>query len=53
MADALLHPEQVAMPPMSQALVGRLFGILINGAIAGVFAVIGRLLSGLAPKAAQ
>jgi len=50
MADALLHPEQVAMPPMSQALVGRLFGILINGASAGVYAVIGRLLSGLAPK---
>jgi len=50
MADALLHPEQVAMPPMSQALVGRVWGILINGAIAGVFAVIGRLLSALAPK---
>jgi|GEM_PF-934095 len=50
MADALLHPEQVAMPPMSQALVGRVLGIIINGAIAGVFAVIGRLLSGLAPK---
>jgi len=50
MADAFLHPEQVAMPQMSQALVGRLFGILINGAIAGIYAVIGRLLSGLAPK---
>jgi hypothetical protein len=51
MADALVHPEQVAMPPMSQALVGRLLGIVINGVIAGVFAVLGRLLSGLAPKA--
>lgn len=50
MADALVHPEQVPMPPMSQALVGRLVGILINGVIAGVFAVIGRLLSGLAPR---
>lgn len=49
MAEALLHPEQVAMPPMSQALVGRLLGIVINGIMAGVFAVIGRLLSGLAP----
>lgn len=53
MADALLHPEQVAMPPMSQALGGRLFGILINGVIAGVFAVVGRALSALAPKPAQ
>jgi hypothetical protein len=52
MADALLHPEQVPMPPMFQALTGRILGIFINGAIAGVFAVIGRLLSGLAPKAA-
>ena len=50
MADALLHPEQVPMPAMSQALSGRLLGILINGAIAGIFAVIGRALSGLAPK---
>jgi len=49
MADALLHPELVAMPPMSQALVGRLLGILINGIMSGVFAVIGRLLGGLAP----
>jgi hypothetical protein len=51
MADALVHPEHVPMPPMSQALVGRLSGIVINGVIAGVFAVLGRLLSGLAPKA--
>ncbi len=50
MADALLHPEKVPMPPMSKALGARLFGILINGVIAGIFAVIGRLLSGLAPK---
>jgi hypothetical protein len=52
MADALLHPEQVAMPPMSQALVTRLTGILFNGISAGIFAVIGRALSGLAPKPA-
>ncbi|MDZ7361545.1 MAG: hypothetical protein ONB46_12595 [candidate division KSB1 bacterium] len=52
MADALVHPEQVPMPPISQALVGRLLGIVINGVIAGIFAVIGRLLSGLAPKSA-
>jgi hypothetical protein len=52
MADALVHPEQVPMPPMSQALTGRLLGIVINGVIAGVFAIIGRLLSGLAPKSA-
>jgi hypothetical protein len=51
MADALVHPEKVPMPPMSQALTGRLLGIVINGVIAGVFAVLGRLLSGLAPKA--
>jgi hypothetical protein len=50
MADALLHPEQVAMPPMSKALVTRLSGILFNGISAGIFAVIGRALSGLAPK---
>lgn len=49
LADALLYPERVTMP-MSEALVGRVLGIFINGAIAGVFAVIGRLLSGLAPK---
>jgi urea transporter len=35
---------------MSQVLVARLLGILINGVMAGVFAVIGRLLSGLAPS---
>jgi hypothetical protein len=49
LADALLYPERVTMP-MSQALGGRLFGIVINGIISGVFAVIGRALSGLAPK---
>ncbi len=52
MGDALVNPEQVPMPPMSQALVGRLLGIVINGVFAGVFAAIGRLLSGLAPKSA-
>jgi hypothetical protein len=50
MAEALLHPEKIAAPPMSQVLVARLLGILINGVMAGVFAVIGRLLSGLAPS---
>ena len=51
-ADALVHPEQVPLPPMAQALVGRALGIIINGIIAGIFAVIGRALSGLAPKPA-
>lgn len=50
MADALMHPEQVAMPPLSQALAGRFGGILFNGIAAGIFAAIGRSLSALAPK---
>lgn len=49
MADALMHPEQVTMP-MSKAMITRLTGILFNGISAGIFAVIGRALSGLAPK---
>jgi hypothetical protein len=51
MADALTHPEQVTMP-MSKAMVPRLTGILFNGISAGIFAAIGRALSGLAPKPA-
>jgi hypothetical protein len=49
LADALMHPEQVTMP-MSKAMIPRLTGILFNGISAGIFAVIGRALSGLAPK---
>lgn len=52
-ADALVHPEQVPMLSMSQALVGRLVGILINGIFCGIYASIGRALSGLAPSSTK
>jgi hypothetical protein len=48
-ADALQHPEQVTTS-FSQVLVVRLRGIFFNGIFSGIFAVIGRALSGLAPK---
>ena len=51
MADALTNPPEQLTAPMAQAMVGRLFGILINGILMALAALIGRLLSGLAPGA--
>lgn len=51
-ADALMNPEKLTMP-MSQALTGRAFGIVVNGIFAGIYAAIGRALSGLAPSSTK
>lgn len=51
-ADALMNPEKLTMP-MSQALTGRVFGVVINGIFCGIYAAIGRALSGLAPSSAK
>lgn len=52
MAEALMNPEKLTMP-MSQALMGRVFGIVVNGIFAGIYAAIGRALSGLAPSSTK
>ncbi len=49
MADALTNPPEQLTMPMSQAMIGRVFGIVINGIMMALAALIGRLLSGLAP----
>ena len=47
--DALNVPEGTTVP-MSQALMARLGGLIINPIIATIVALIGRLLAFLAPK---
>ena len=47
--DALNVPEGTIVP-LGKALATRAGGIVFNGISAGIFAIIGRALSGLAPK---
>ncbi len=49
--DALNVPEGTVVP-VGKALATRAGGVVFNGIFAGIFAVIGRAFSGLAPKPA-
>jgi hypothetical protein len=50
MGEALTNPPEQLTLPMSQAMIGRAAGIVINGIMMALVALIGRLLSGLAPE---
>lgn len=49
LAEALTNPPEQLTLPMGKAMLGRVLGIVINGIMMALAALMGRLLSGLAP----